>query len=277
MQNPKLNTRKISAVPVSRRGLNRVHGTEIEVRSSNVRPTEENAFEENRTRNGGPPVWYCLRSRRNQECVAAARLKASTKIQVFSPQIRFRSHLNGSNRSSLVTEPLFPGYFFARSCWTELLAAAERVPDVWGIVSCDEKPAVIEEGLIETLRAKTAAAMKGFTPGESVRLTDGRVSGIQAVITRILSGSERVRAFLDFLASGRSAENAATSQSESLVLRLSTRFTVTDSGRTLPPCAFEEPSLAELNLSLVSQDVMRSSSILSSLRMDGQIAAAAPR
>jgi transcription antitermination factor NusG len=38
-----------------------------------------------------------------------------------------------------------------------------------------------------------------FAPGDSVRLTEGPLAGLEAVITQVLPGKERVRLLLDFL------------------------------------------------------------------------------
>jgi transcription antitermination factor NusG len=269
MQNPKLKIRKILVVPVSRRGLNRTDGTDLEALFSDVDPTEENSFEENRPRNDAVPVWYCLRSRRNQESVAAARLQTLARGTVFCPQIRFRRRLSGSRKSLLVTEPLFPGYFFVRCLPTELLPAIERVADIWGVVCCDEKPAVIDDSLIETLRAETAAVVKEFTSGDSVRLTDGDIAATQAVITDILSAGERVQAFFDFLASGKSAQKLPIGRAEPLLLRFSTRFTVIDLGRPRKPREYAELRLKEQNLPRNGYAVRPS--IRGSLLVDSQI------
>jgi transcriptional antiterminator RfaH len=239
MQGSKVTSRKILAVPVSYHGLNRAHETVIEAPFWNGHPMEENPLDENRTQNGGSRAWYCLRSRRNQECAAAARLKTLAKVQVFCPQIRFQRRLNGSQKGSLVTETLFPGYFFARFLSTEVLPIVEQVSDIWGLVSLDEKPLVIEESLIRTLRAEASTVVKGLVPGDRVRLADRGTSGPKVVITGILSGNERVQALLDFIAFGTNPEaprkNALMRQSEPRVLRFSTRFAVISSNRALKP------------------------------------------
>jgi|GEM_PF-2316898 len=267
MQDPKLKTRKILTVPVSYRRSNRAHDAAIEAPPSGVRPMAQNSFEKNRTQDSDSPTWYCLRSQRNLECRAAVRLKTLAKVRVFCPQIRIQSPGNDFQRSSLITEPLFPGYFFAQFSLAEVLPALERVSDIRGIVVFDERPAVIEECLIQALRAETATVIKGLAPGDRFRLTDRGIHGAEAVITGLLSGGQRVQALLNFLASGANAEapreNRSMMPSEPMLLRFTTRFTVIASDRASKPCAFERSSLAEQKPSTHIPDIVGWPSVLS--------------
>jgi hypothetical protein len=61
------------------------------------------------------PAWYCLRSRRKQEHIAAAHVRVLGDVTVFCPRIHFR---RASRRGVVcVTEALFPGYFFRQICF----------------------------------------------------------------------------------------------------------------------------------------------------------------
>ena len=103
----------------------------------------------------------------------------------------------------MVTEALFPGYFFARFC-LEILPLVRSAHGVSSIVRFGDWYPVIEDNVIEQLRDETGGntiteVVPEFAPGDSVRLTEGPLAGLEAVITQVLPGKERVRLLLDFL------------------------------------------------------------------------------
>jgi hypothetical protein len=70
---------------------------------------------------------------------------------------------------------------------------------------------VIEDSIIEALRAETEGGTLGelttdLVPGDRVRLVVGPLAGLEAVITHVLPGSERVRLLLEFLGGDTLAE-----------------------------------------------------------------------
>ena len=104
----------------------------------------------------------------------------------------------------MVTEAMFPGYFFARFCLGEMLPQVRSAHGVSSIVRFGDWYPVIDDNVIEQLRDKTgddaiAELVPDFAPGDSVRLTEGPLAGLEAVITQVLPGKERVRLLLDFL------------------------------------------------------------------------------
>jgi transcriptional antiterminator RfaH len=165
-------------------------------------------------RNGKEPnedetAWYCLRSRRKQEHVASVHVKIVGNIPVFCPRIRYRRPTrSGPVR---VTEALFPGYFFARFSLGEMLPQVRSAHGVSGIVRFGNWYPVIEDCVIEELRAETERGTLGeltpdLVPGDRVRLVVGPLAGLEAVITHVLPGSERVRLLLEFLGGDTLAE-----------------------------------------------------------------------
>ena len=104
----------------------------------------------------------------------------------------------------MVTEAMFPGYFFARFCLGEMLPQVRSAHGVSSIVRFGEWYPAIEDNVIEQLRDKTGGdavteLLPEFSPGDSVRLTEGPLAGLEAVITQVLPGKERGRLLLDFL------------------------------------------------------------------------------
>ena len=160
--------------------------------------------------NRGGTAWYCLRSRRKQEHVASVHVKLLGKIPVFCPRIRFRRPTRSGSAVN-VTEALFPGYFFARFSLREMLPQVRSAHGVSGVVRFGHWYPMIEDSVIEELRAETeGGAVRELTPdlmpGDRVRLVVGPLAGLEAVITHVLSGSERVRLLLEFLGGETLAE-----------------------------------------------------------------------
>ncbi|MBV8098754.1 MAG: hypothetical protein JOZ31_06330 [Verrucomicrobia bacterium] len=141
--------------------------------------------------------WCCLRCRRNEETLTASRLRASFGVEVFCPRIRFRQV--SQKRGIWVSEPLFPGYFFAKLD-PQVLAETNGVSEV---VKLGDGYAVASEELIRKLKYQTRATETGdlrsvFVPGERWRSLDGIVDGPDIIILEILSGRERVRLLFEF-------------------------------------------------------------------------------
>jgi transcriptional antiterminator RfaH len=155
-------------------------------------------------------AWYCLRSRRKQENVASVHVKILGNIPVFCPRIRYRRPTR-SGSAVRITEALFPGYFFARFSLREMLPQVRRAHGVSGILRFGNWYPVIEDSIIEELRAETEGGTLGeltpdLVPGDRVRLVVGPLAGLEAVITHVLPGSERVRLLLELLGGDTQAE-----------------------------------------------------------------------
>ena len=178
-------------------------------------------------------AWYCLRSRRNKEHVASVHVKLLGNIPVFCPRIRFR-RATKSGPAVTVTEALFPGYFFARFSLREMLPQVRSAHGVLGMVRFGDWYPVIGDSIIEELRAETEGdALRELTPdlvpGDRVRLVAGPLAGLEAVITHVLPGSERVRLLLGFLGGDTLAEASSKDvipcdHFGSIVFRFATRL-----------------------------------------------------
>ena len=185
--------------------------------------------------------WYCLRTHRKQEHVAAAHVRILGDVEVFCPRIRFRRPTKGGY--IWMTEALFPGYFFARFSLRDMLPLVRSAHGVISVVRFGEWYPEIADGIIEDLRVETEDRVVGesvspLAPGDRVRLVGGALAGLEAVVTHVLPGNERVRLLLDFL--GR--ETAAEARAEhivpgekvgSLVLRFAARLGAIEGGNHL--------------------------------------------
>ena len=160
--------------------------------------------------------WYCLRTRRKQEHLAAAHVRLLEDVAVFCPRIKFRRPTKGG--TIWVTEALFPGYFFARFCLRENLPNVRSAHGVISVVRFGEWYPDVADNIIEELRVETEDRVMGeevspWSPGDRVRLVGGALAGLEAVVTQVLPGNERVRVLLEFL--GR--ETVAEARAEHIV------------------------------------------------------------
>ena len=150
--------------------------------------------------NGG--AWFCLRSQVKHEHVAAAHLERMADIEVFNPRIRFaRSTRQGP---VWVTESMFPNYLFARFDWRTSLNRVHFAPGVSGIVHFGSQWPTVPDDVISELRrlvgeTQLQNTQRAFEVGENVRICGGPLHGLEAVITSVMPGSQRVAVLLDFL------------------------------------------------------------------------------
>ena len=151
-------------------------------------------------------AWFCVRSQPKHEHIAAQHLRRQMNIEVFLPRIRFR---RPSRRGPVwVTEALFPNYLFARLDWKTALHQVHYAPGVRGIIHFGDRWPTIPDETVEELRRAFGADQvhimdSSLNPGDQVQIAGGIFHGLQAVITQLMPGRERVRLLLDFL--GRQA------------------------------------------------------------------------
>ncbi len=157
-------------------------------------------------------AWFCLRSQVKHEQVAASHLERMGDIEVFNPRIRFaRSTRRGP---VWVIESLFPNYLFARFDWRTSLNRVHFAPGVNGIVHFGSQWPIIADETIAELRklagnGELQDTERPFVVGDNVRICGGPLHGLEAVITGVMPGQQRVAVLLDFL--GRqSMVNVAT-------------------------------------------------------------------
>lgn len=146
--------------------------------------------------------WFCVRSRPKCEHIGAANLKRNVGIEVFFPQIRFK---RATRRGPVwFTEPLFPGYFFARFDFQSRLRQVHSARGIHGVVHFGDQWPKIPDATIDELRAGLNYQQMHILPdeirvGDTVEVAGGTFHGLQAVVTRIMSGGARVAVLLEFL------------------------------------------------------------------------------
>lgn len=154
--------------------------------------------------NSTEPAWYCIRTKRYKENWVVQQLTAACN-EVYLPLLRQRRVVR--RRVKWVTEPLFPGYVFARFSVEEKYRAVRYTSGVLGVISTDkEGPTEVDERLIVEIRA---ASVNGYieiqpaplVPGEEVEIIAGPFQQLRALFQHELKAGERVAVLLELLAS----------------------------------------------------------------------------
>jgi len=158
-------------------------------------------------------AWFCIRTQSKREHIAAAWLNRQKGIEVYLPRIRFRRTLKRG--PVWFTNALFPNYLFARFDLAKWVQEIDCAPAVHGIVRFGAHCPTIPDAVIESLRATIGPGQlhvinEPLHPGECVKLSGGVFHGLQAVVTRVMPGRDRVGVLLDFLGRQTKVELAGT-------------------------------------------------------------------
>ena len=146
--------------------------------------------------------WFCLRSQPKHEHLAAGYLQKDAGFEVFLPRIRFR---RATRRGRVwVTEALFPNYLFARFDWEKSLRHAHHARGIQTVVHFGNRwPTIPDETIDELQRlwgGKEIHVLDDkLETGNEVRIVQGPLRDMQAVVSRALPSRERVAVLLDFL------------------------------------------------------------------------------
>ena len=161
----------------------------------------------------GKPAWFCLHSQPKHEHIAAAGLRQMEHVEVFLPRIRFKRATRQG--PAWVTEALFPNYLFARFDWQSSMRRIQSARGIRNVVHFGDRWPTIADATIAGLReivhdhephiiADTPA------PGDTVTIVAGAWQGLQAVVSRVMSGGERIAVLMEFLGRQTMIEVPAT-------------------------------------------------------------------
>lgn len=148
-------------------------------------------------------AWRCVRTQPKREHIAAGQLERLDGVEVFAPRIRFKRR---TPRGKVwFEESLFPGYIFSRFDETMHRAVSSAV-GVRGLVRFAGECAVVPDAVIELLQNEASAAepiVISDTPvvqaGDVAVVAEGALVGLQAVISQVMPGGERVKVLLDMM------------------------------------------------------------------------------
>ena len=152
-------------------------------------------------------AWYCVQSKHKHEHIAAVHLREIRGVTVFCPRLRFKRQTR--TRLVWVTEAMFPGYLFAHFDLFRLHRLVGYSPGVRSIVRFANRYPTIDDTTLARLREqvgpKEIREMEyQAVKGDNVKIAEGALAGLEAVITEILPCRARVRILMEFL--GRKIE-----------------------------------------------------------------------
>lgn len=153
--------------------------------------------------------WYAVHTKPRAEGIAREHLERQGFSCLF-PRLRRTVRTSEGIRARI--EALFPRYVFLRTdALVQSLAPVRSTRGCIGLVRFGGEPARVPEQVIAAIRSRmhaddgcTRLDLPELVPGQRVRITDGPLTGLQAVF-RTLEGGERVRLLLDFLGQTREA------------------------------------------------------------------------
>ena len=153
------------------------------------------------------PRWFCIRSQQKHEQIAAVHLRKMSGVEVCCPRVRLKRNTRAG--AKWFTEAMFPGYLFARFVLEFSLKEVRYTAGVAGILQFGDQYVSIADEIIEGLRQHTnEQQLTVLTPdlavGNEVKIVDGTLRGLEAVVTQVLPGKERLRILMTFL--GRQVE-----------------------------------------------------------------------
>ena len=129
--------------------------------------------------------WYGIRTRSNQEKVAASVL-AAKGLEPYLPCYRIRRRW--SDRVVETAIPLFPGYVFCRFDSSQRLPVIST-PGVVSVVGFGKVPAPIDETEIEAIQTILLSGVPAvphsyLKVGQKVRVKNGPLEGIEGLLTK---------------------------------------------------------------------------------------------
>lgn len=97
--------------------------------------------------------------------------------------------------------PIFPGYLFAHLRMAEQLHQVMRTPGVRDVVSCSGSPVAIDPEIVACLRARESpdGVIACGEQSGPVRIVDGPLRGLTAVLDRRLPARDRVFVLMSLL------------------------------------------------------------------------------
>ena len=137
--------------------------------------------------------WYVIHAKPHQESAVELHLR-QLGMEAFCPRLKETKIIRRKRQS--VVAPLFPGYLFSRFVLKDHYRAVVYARGVRRVVCCGSTPAPIEDQLLEGIRRQhidgcvTVPASR-FAPGQTIRIREGSLCGLEAVFERELSGPQR--------------------------------------------------------------------------------------
>ena len=128
-------------------------------------------------------------------------------METYIPELESPNRGNGRSK-----KPFFPCYLFVRVDFEVTgLSQLQWTPGLRRVVAFDDHPVPLADEVISLMRRKldgvnaSGQLAHNFRPGETVRITDGPLQGMLAIIEGPSTPAERVQVLLTFLGRTRRA------------------------------------------------------------------------
>ncbi|HVU32369.1 MAG TPA: transcription termination/antitermination NusG family protein [Opitutaceae bacterium] len=150
--------------------------------------------------------WYCVHTRPKKEPQVVDYCRNMLGLETYYPRLRQQKTIRRVRR--VVTNPLFPRYFFCRFDAPTSYRQVRYAPETIDIVHVGRHPAVVNPSLIDELKQWAGDAVDVVTlqptlrPGDRVEITDGPMRGLSAVILHASEDRDRVAILLSILECG---------------------------------------------------------------------------
>jgi transcriptional antiterminator RfaH len=149
---------------------------------------------------GSEPAWYVLYTKAKEEDRAEFNLSA-WQVETFTPRLIERRYDRLTGKQQNIIKHLFPRYIFARFRADQMLHKVSFTRGVHSVVSFGGAPAVVEDDIIETLRARLGE--DGYVrlddelrPGDKVVIRDGPLKNFVGVFQRRTKDQARISILL---------------------------------------------------------------------------------
>ncbi len=142
-------------------------------------------------------AWYVVETKRHQEAGAHRRL-TERGLESYCPRVRHwpRPQVGGA------IGPMFPGYLFVHIALERRFHDVARTPGVKGFVTFGDLAPSADPRLVALLKEREGPdgviRAEDETPSE-VRIVDGPLRGLAALVERRLPARQRVRVLMDLL------------------------------------------------------------------------------
>lgn len=146
--------------------------------------------------------WYAVNSKPHQERMAELNVRR-IGVETFCPWVKQSRIVRRKWQTAIA--PLFPGYFFARCDLERDYRGVTYATGVRSLVTFGAAPAVVSDEIVQGIRDRVHEGYVSFPApalkvGGPMRIRDGPLQGLEAVLERRLGDRQRVVLLLQALA-----------------------------------------------------------------------------
>jgi transcriptional antiterminator RfaH len=148
-------------------------------------------------------AWYLVHTKPRAEYISQNSLLVKG-VNTYLPRLYTRKKGNVEINST----PLFPGYlFFHLDLGSELWGYIRWAPGISYVLKNEAGPVMVPDELVENIKVRESQhwnkllsdMIRPLRKDDSVRITDGPFSGLEAVFEKPLSASGRVQVLIEIL------------------------------------------------------------------------------